>query len=357
MSYRVFTNGDLGDLLQDPMLIAIGSKRGGVGKTITASNLVHALAHKGLKVIYIDGDLRNPNGHRKMHVDAGLDLDSTDRVILGEGPSLYDVVIGKKVLVERKRKRVKGKNEVESKYRWDRRHLSEAGIPSVTNNNVNYVFSDRPTEDLDKRGNKEERETAFAKGLLNILEKSKRLRDYHAIVVDFPQISLHDHIDAFVKYDKRLFVVSGEDLTSDNGIWDILDVMSNRRISGENNVLIYNKIPQEWKEADVKDYLDGTPLSRPFDWFRGEGGNRRQLVMRDFELKNEKINEMYSKELEFSHPIFLHFQEKIYDSGSSGVPYLVNRDNLDTVYGREINNLADHLIETRISKERENETE
>jgi MinD superfamily P-loop ATPase len=45
------------------MRIAIASGKGGTGKTTVSTNLAVAAAHRGLRVVYVDFDVEEPNGH------------------------------------------------------------------------------------------------------------------------------------------------------------------------------------------------------------------------------------------------------------------------------------------------------
>src|SRR5205814_3770456 len=71
--------------------IAIINQKGGVGKTTTAVNLAAALAEAGRRVCVIDLD---PQAHATTHL--GVEPD-------GELPSMYDVLVNNKPLVEVRR--------------------------------------------------------------------------------------------------------------------------------------------------------------------------------------------------------------------------------------------------------------
>lgn len=45
------------------MKIAVASGKGGTGKTTISTNLAHVAARKGMRVVYVDCDVEEPNGH------------------------------------------------------------------------------------------------------------------------------------------------------------------------------------------------------------------------------------------------------------------------------------------------------
>ena len=47
----------------DPMKIAVASGKGGTGKTTVATNLAYVASRNGRKVVYLDCDVEEPNGH------------------------------------------------------------------------------------------------------------------------------------------------------------------------------------------------------------------------------------------------------------------------------------------------------
>ena len=73
-----------------PEVFAVGTPKGGTGKSVTAINLAHSLASRGLKVGYVDLDVDDPNGIRYTHGD--FDFDGNSRLDF----SLVEVVVGKK---------------------------------------------------------------------------------------------------------------------------------------------------------------------------------------------------------------------------------------------------------------------
>jgi flagellar biosynthesis protein FlhG len=64
-----------------PHLTAIGSGKGGTGKTFVAIGLAHALAHEGERVLLCDADLGLSNTTVQLGLDSGGDLES---VLAGE---------------------------------------------------------------------------------------------------------------------------------------------------------------------------------------------------------------------------------------------------------------------------------
>jgi flagellar biosynthesis protein FlhG len=55
-------------------IVAIGSGKGGVGKTWLAASLAHALARLGRRVLLFDGDLGLANVDVQLGLDPGPDL-------------------------------------------------------------------------------------------------------------------------------------------------------------------------------------------------------------------------------------------------------------------------------------------
>ncbi|MCC7071240.1 MAG: P-loop NTPase [Deltaproteobacteria bacterium] len=55
-----------------PQIVAVGGGKGGVGKTLLASNLALALADRGQRVLLVDADLGSANAHTVLGVPAPL---------------------------------------------------------------------------------------------------------------------------------------------------------------------------------------------------------------------------------------------------------------------------------------------
>lgn len=53
----------------DPTLVAVGGGKGGVGKSVVASNLAIACAQAGLRTVLVDADLGSPNQHTLFGID------------------------------------------------------------------------------------------------------------------------------------------------------------------------------------------------------------------------------------------------------------------------------------------------
>jgi len=65
--------------MRSPRLTAIGSGKGGTGKTLVAVSLAHALAHEGERILLCDADLGLANTAVHLGLDNGGDLPSVMR--------------------------------------------------------------------------------------------------------------------------------------------------------------------------------------------------------------------------------------------------------------------------------------
>ena len=68
------------------MIIAVGSGKGGVGKSTLTTNLAVALARKGRKVGVIDGDVYGPSQQRLLATDRAKPLTQDDKLVPVESP-------------------------------------------------------------------------------------------------------------------------------------------------------------------------------------------------------------------------------------------------------------------------------
>jgi flagellar biosynthesis protein FlhG len=72
-----------------PRLTAIGSGKGGTGKTLLATSLAHTLSHQGERVLLCDADLGLSNTSVHLGLESGGDMPS----VLGRHCALSDAVI------------------------------------------------------------------------------------------------------------------------------------------------------------------------------------------------------------------------------------------------------------------------
>src|SRR5215471_11346 len=63
-------------------LLAVGSGKGGVGKSTLALHLAGALSARGLRIAILDADLNGPSQARMAGVQCGLFVPGSDRVAL-----------------------------------------------------------------------------------------------------------------------------------------------------------------------------------------------------------------------------------------------------------------------------------
>ena len=75
--------------LGGPHLTAIGSGKGGTGKTLLATSLAHALAHEGERVLLLDADLGLSNAGIHLGLESAGDLEG----VLAGASSIADAVV------------------------------------------------------------------------------------------------------------------------------------------------------------------------------------------------------------------------------------------------------------------------
>ncbi|MBI2508322.1 P-loop NTPase [Candidatus Woesearchaeota archaeon] len=360
------TQKNIDEAFNEPLLIASAAGKGGVGKTSVSINLAHALADHGLIVGYIDANLRNPDGASRCYADAGLRLDEIGRATIPENkPTLLDVVLGKKVLTGRKKIEKEGTKSgrgYAAVFRWDRASLNEVAMQSINRPNLFYFFAPRSSiGSLDERANLDERERALNEAQKNILEKSRRLNGYQALVVDFPVLNTHFEIDSFFKCDKKLFIVHYGDNASKDWVYDCLKFAVNKEnIRPQDNFIVFNKIKQESKIADRRDFFNQYGLGNIFDWFRDYSWDKnRNDAQEMYELQLPKdIRKLNLDRLAFVNPAFyFYLTERIEISEDRGTPFLSDIKNMNTVYGDEMNALASYLISSRINGYKEKNQE
>jgi len=325
-----------------PMVIGIGSAKGGTGKSTVATNLVQAFGRLGLRSGLVDADIIDPNDALRVYKDTKV-LTSEDglTVDFNHNGCVLDVVIGVKE---------KGQRSIK------RKSLTEIGIPSIRRPHVTYFLSQQLGDSQEGRGDKRQREKSLREAEEILLREARSLKDYQIIVLDF-SAGTPEYLDAYIGCDGRGYVVDFTDHASFAGIENIAKLVAKKQIDG-NNFMIINKIPQVKRREEIRDRINW--ISAGLDKIAVRLGMNEDQNTRDARKlvsgHNAKLKELGLERLAFyPEPALLALREDVRDSSNLGTSYLAwltQKEERTNGYSNQMFRLAVNMMNLYLQKNR-----
>lgn len=319
-----------------PVIVSVGSSKGGVGKSAIALNLSHSLASCGLKVGYVDLDFNDPNSISRTRNDISPREDG--RIVFDR--SLVDVVVGMKKSV---------KDDGKRKYHRERMNLRDVSYRSRRRINLNYFLTLGLGKTLEGRGSETERNKLLNEAHNFILDETRRTEGYHIFVLDFPP-GMSEYLDAYFDSDERIFVVDGGDDASYEGIENVSGLLDRKLARKKelgnlgkkgSNIIVVNKIPPDFIEKMKNNPFFGRlPLKFLENWLGETTG--RETARKYRETLTKRLSS-----LDFDRVVNVLYHRKIRepDDKHLSVPYLATPRWHGDLHAREMFGLSTYIIE------------